>query len=245
MRVLQPSVEELGEDDLLELYATPASRHVRVNFLQALDGAIEVGGRSAALGGPSDVRLFGLLRSLADVVMVGAGTARSENYGPVRITPSLQTARQGRNQAPLPPIAVVTASADLDPSSRLFQPGPHPRPVIVTSAAADQGRCSALAEVADVLICGDLLVDLGLALDALAGLGHVRVLCEGGPILLNGLVKAQLLDDLCLTFSPVLAGPGHRTLSEGLPVAEPSSLRLGHALVGDGLLFTRYVVDRS
>src|SRR5437763_6912934 len=70
---------------------------VRLNMIAAVDGATAVDGRSGALGGPADHRVFAALRSLADVVLVAAGTVRAEGYGP----------------APLP-IAVVSGTLELD-----------------------------------------------------------------------------------------------------------------------------------
>src|SRR5262245_52892255 len=74
----------LGPDELLRLYAYPASLEspwIRANFVTSIDGAATVDGRSGALGGPADHAVFEILRDLADVVLVGAGTARQENYG--------------------------------------------------------------------------------------------------------------------------------------------------------------------
>ena len=50
---------------------------VLVNMITSLDGAVAIDQRSGGLGGPADQRVFHLLRDLADVVLVGAGTARA------------------------------------------------------------------------------------------------------------------------------------------------------------------------
>ena len=57
---------------------------VRLNMIASVDGATAVDGVSGGLGGPADRRVFGVLRSLADVVLVAAGTVRAEGYGPPR-----------------------------------------------------------------------------------------------------------------------------------------------------------------
>jgi riboflavin biosynthesis pyrimidine reductase len=84
MRQLLPSGPDVDSPaDLEAVYALPPHRHVRTNFVTSLDGAVELEGRSASLGGPADRAAFMAMRAVADVVMVGAGTARAERYGPV------------------------------------------------------------------------------------------------------------------------------------------------------------------
>jgi riboflavin biosynthesis pyrimidine reductase len=100
MRRLLPTP---GDDvDLFEAY-TPAGTFagagrpwVRVNMISSLDGAIAVRGRSGTLGGPPDRRLFMVLRSLADVIVVGAGTMRTEGYGPAHLDDGLRASRRSR-----------------------------------------------------------------------------------------------------------------------------------------------------
>ena len=83
-------------------------------------------------------------------------------------------------------------------------------------------------------------VDIRAMLAQLAERGLTRVLCEGGPHLLGSLQAAQALDELCLTVSPALAGPGAGRITAGVGV-EPQRMRLAHVLTDDELLFTRYV----
>ena len=208
MRLLLPEASE--RVNLFELYSrevhVPAGRpFVRVNMVSTLDGAVAFSGRAGILGGPGDKLLFSVLRSLADVVLVGAGTARVERYGPAKIPLEAQEIRRQRGQAPLPTMAVVTRSGALDWGSRLFT-GDGPRPIVI---AADDTRADVLASaagVADVLRTGTGAVDLSSALKALGERGLNHVLCEGGPTLNSGLAAAQLVDELCLTLSPKLAG---------------------------------------
>jgi riboflavin biosynthesis pyrimidine reductase len=96
--------------------------------------------------------------------------------------------------------------------------------------------------VADVIVAGDESVDLSAAVDALTERGHRRMLTEGGPHLLAQLVAAGRLDELCLTFAPLLAG-GDVTLRilAGQPLDPPRPLHLAHLLEDDGFLFSRYL----
>lgn len=226
---------------------------LRANFAVSLDGAVELDGHSGPLGGDADRELLATLRALADVVVVGAGTARAEGYGPVWVSQARRERRAARGQAPLPTLAVVTRSADLDPGARLFgearpdQPEP-PRPVVVTCLAAPEWRRQRLAEVAEVLVVGDAEVDLPGALVRLRELAGGRVLTEGGPRLLGDLVGAGLLDELCLTHSPLIAGPGRTRLTDGWvtpPAGALPELRLAALHAGGGQLFARYRIGTA
>src|SRR3954452_15153851 len=106
MRALVPTPSDTV--DLEAAYAVgvnapPDRPFVRINMISSLDGAIAVNGRSGLLGGPGDRQVFHALRSLADVILVGAGTARAEGYGPARIDPDAQERRRARGQHPVPP----------------------------------------------------------------------------------------------------------------------------------------------
>ncbi len=240
MRRLLPT--PLDDVDLLDAYGQvtagpPGRPHVRVNMVSSLDGAIAVGGRSGGLGGPADRRLFFVLRSLADVVLVGAGTVRAEGYGPVRLDPALTEARRGRGQRDAPPIAVVTRSCHLDWTAPFFTEA-QTRPIIITvaeaAASAERGK-----KVADVVVAGEDNVELDRALAALGDKGFASVLGEGGPRLNAQLASGGLLDELCLTLSPrVVEGDGPRIL-HGPALAEPQSWKPLHLLEEDDFLFLR------
>lgn len=191
-----------------------AAPFLRVNMISSLDGAIAVGGRSGGLGGPGDKLLFAVLRSLSDVVLVGAGTTKIERYGPVELPEAIQSAREERGQARLPPIAVVTQSLDLDWGSKLFAVR-SPRPIVIAPGSADAAKLAHAREVAEVLTAGVGSVDLPSAVRTLAAEGMHHILCEGGPTLNTGLAAAGLVDELCLTLSPQLAGSAGGVLMGG------------------------------
>jgi riboflavin biosynthesis pyrimidine reductase len=238
MRRLFPTVGDVAVGvGLEEEYFVPAGRHVRANFVMSVDGMVELGGRSAPLGGPADRSAFMAMRAVADVILVGAGTVREENYGPVRLDGAGEERRLKREQAVLPPLAIVSNSGALDPTAKVFSAGA--RPLLLTSAAAATARAD-LTAAAEVVVCGDKSVDLALALDELHARGLGRVLCEGGPTLLRSLVGAGLLDELCCTTSPWLAGYGHRGLLGDQPLAGAVAMTLTAVLEADGMLFARY-----
>jgi riboflavin biosynthesis pyrimidine reductase len=217
---------------------------VLANMVGGLDGSAAVSGRVGALSTAADAQLFRELRSVADVVLVGAETVRRERYGPVRLSDALQTDRSAAGRAPLPPIAVVSRAGVFDWSIPLFaDSGPAVRPLIVTCSAGAPGRLDEAARHAEVLVAGEESVDLASALRRLRDRGADVVLCEGGPTLLGELVAAGLLDELCLTITPVMGGDP-LPLSIAPKGAGLARFGLSHALVDDdGTLFLRYERD--
>jgi riboflavin biosynthesis pyrimidine reductase len=238
IRRLVPSPQDLeGDAELEEFYTLPPGRHVRANFVVSVDGAVEIGGRSRSLGAPADRAAFMAMRAVADAVMVGAGTARIERYGPVVISDDGQARRSARDQQPVPPLVVVSRRGLLSAEDRIFSGG-H-RPIVVTTGSA-LAEHPDLVDLADVLESGEDDVDLPRAVDRLFGMGLERILCEGGPSLLHSLLEHDLVDEICVTFSPVIAGSQHVRLSGDEPLAEPAYFGLDGLLEGDGLLMARY-----
>jgi riboflavin biosynthesis pyrimidine reductase len=231
------------EPDLAQLYAPhwdrdASAHHLRVNMIASVDGGTSADGTSGALGGPADRIIFGLLRSFADVVLVGAGTMREEQYGPARLDGQNRRARLARGQTPVPPIAVITRSANLDWASAFFTDA-EVRPIVLT-VEASQDRHERAARVADVVLAGSQEVDLALGLAELARRGFRDVLVEGGPSINAELAALDAVDELCLTISPLLlSGTSSRILrGEAAPTAR--RLELASVVTADGFLFVRY-----
>lgn len=238
IRRLLPSPGDIrGPEDLEAFYELPPQRHLRADFVVSLDGAAEIEGRSGPLGGPPDRDAFMTMRAVSDAVMAGAGTVRVENYGAVKLGEDVQDRREARGQTRLPPLVVVSRRGVLDTSAKCFTSGAPP--ILLTTRKAVEERPE-LRDAADVVECGDEEVDLRLGLDELAKRGLKRVLCEGGPSLLNSLISDDLVDEMCVTFSPLMAGPQRLHLSGGQPFAEPVRFSLEGVLEGDGMLLCRY-----
>lgn len=247
MRSLLP--EPSSNVDLVDAYeiaaGVPEGRpFVRCNMISTLDGAIALNGRSGLLGGPADRRVFQVLRSVVDVILVGAGTMRTERYGPARLDEALRQRRRDRGQSDVAPIAVVTRSGNLDWSSAFFTDA-EARPIVFTTSESDDGVRRRGNQVADVVVAGSDRVDPALALDHLHRAGFRTVLLEGGPGLNAQIVQAGLLDELCLTLSPrLVAGTGPRVLA-GPELLQPLDLEPIHLLEEDGFLFSRLAIRRS
>lgn len=228
---------------LADLYAypdpVPPAGYVRANMVSTLDGsARDAEGSSRGISAPVDQAVLGVLRALADVVVVGAGTARSEGYEPLPARPAFAQRRRTAGQAPAATLAVVTRSGDIDPASPLLAPGAAT--LLLTCRAAPLDRLRALAGDDRVVVAGDDDVDPAQALAALAARGLRRVLVEGGPSLLGRVAAAGCLDELCLTWSPLLVGGDGPRIAHGAPFA--AALRPAHLVESDGLLLGRWVV---
>ncbi|MFZ7087282.1 pyrimidine reductase family protein [Curtobacterium sp. RRHDQ10] len=237
----------LDDDALVALYDQPdRPSWLRVNFVATADGSATADGVSGSLGGDADLRVFDLLRRIADVVLVAAGTVRAEGYGAMRLHDADVAWRRDHDLPDHPVFAILSGSLALDPTSSVFTEAPV-RPIVLTRSGADPARRAALAAVADVVDCGsaddDDTVDAGVVRRVLADRGLRRVHCEGGPSLLGMLVAADEVDELCLTTSPVLeGGAGPRIATGGS--SELRAMRLAHVLRSDDVLLTRYVRAR-
>jgi riboflavin biosynthesis pyrimidine reductase len=229
-----------GAVDLNAAYAVAhrSTPTLRVNFVTSLDGSATVNGVSGGLGGPADKLVFDTLRRLADVVLVGAGTVRDEGYGAMRLSDDDARWRREHGLAEQPAFALVSGRLDLDPTSAVFAEAPV-RPLVLTADSAPASNRQALSQAADVISCGTDRVDPALVVSTLVERGLTQILCEGGPSLFGSLIAADLVDELCLTVSPLLEGGAGIRISHGnSPV--PRSMRLVQVLESDGLLLTRY-----
>jgi riboflavin biosynthesis pyrimidine reductase len=195
---------------------------LRLNMISSVDGSTAVDGLSGGLGGSADRKVFAALRSLADVVLVAAGTVRAETYGPANV-----------------PIAVVSGTLSLDWTTPFFTAASH-RPIVVTSKQAPPAALEQAGAVADVLIAGDTAVDLSEAVHQLGERGFRHVLAEGGPSLNGAVAAAGLLDELCLTLAPRLVSGAAKRIVTGAALVPPPELTLRTACEEDGYLFLRY-----
>lgn len=214
---------------------------LRANMVSTLDGAAQHEGRSQPISGATDMQIFGTLRGLADVVIVGAETVRQEGYRPARAREAFADRRQAAGQGPAPAIAVVSASLELDFSWPLFT-SPLVPTLVLTGAAAAPDRVAAAEKAgARVVIAGDGMgVDPARAVHALADLGMTRLLTEGGPRLLGQLIASEVLDELCLTVSPVLTAGDAQRIAGGPSITVPRRFALVSLLEEEGFLFGRY-----
>jgi riboflavin biosynthesis pyrimidine reductase len=215
---------------------------LRVNFVSSADGAAQADGKSEGLQTSGDNRVFAALRDLADVVLAGAGTVTIEGYRAVVVSDRRAAIRRAYGLRDVLPTAVISRSLHLDPDSTLFVDAARDaRTIVLTCDASSPDRRAALDAVADVVVCGGDSVDLALARAALEQRGLTRILSEGGPTSFGSLAAGGVVDELCLSVSPLLVGPGPTRITAGAaPWDTPVALRLTGLLEEDGALFLRY-----
>jgi riboflavin biosynthesis pyrimidine reductase len=224
---------DLTDDDLLAAYAFPSQQPwVRANFVTTLDGAIRGNDDlSGSISPESDQRVFRIARRNADVVLVGAGTVRAEDYRP--------STR---------PLALVTRTLDLPSTLRLFADATqeHATPMAFTTDEAAASATDELRARVEVVPCGSGHVDLARLVATLAARGLNRIHCEGGPHLLGSLLQSGLLDELLQTIVPILRGGGPGEHLVDIPAGLDPMVRLTttQVLEEDGVLFLRATVDR-
>lgn len=232
------------DKELLEHYAI-ADRsvlRVRANFIASLDGAATHDGRTRGLNNADDKQVFDLLRMLCDVVLVGAGTLRTEGYADLRVEEGASAWRLQHGLPPQPTLAVVSARLTPDPEMAAFAKAPV-RPIIFTHANSPVHKRRDLSCAAEVIACGEQRLDPHAMLAYLAQRGLRQVLCEGGPHLLGTLIEADCLDELCLTLSPVLENGSAGRITAGA-AQTPRGMRLGHVLSAGDTLLLRYERSR-
>ena len=232
-RLWPDAASDLSDDALVSALRDPV---LRVNFVSSVDGAATRDGLSGGLGDPADRRYFELLRRVADVVLVGAGTVRAEGYGPLRVSDASVAWREAHGLPPHPVFAIVSGSLDVDPGSRIFTEAPV-RPILVTTTGRE---VAAFAASADVVQCGTgERVDAVAAVAALRDRGLTRILCEGGPHLFGSLLVADVVDELCMTLEPSLEAGTARRIAAGI-LPDPRGLELVHVLRSGSTLLLRY-----
>ena len=225
MRVLigaEPN-DDVADEDLARLYAVPKGRaFLRVNMVSTVDGsATGDDARSGSINNAADQRVFHTLRSLADVIVVGAGTAAAEGYSPADV-----------------PIVLVSRKAQVPPSLA----GAPVGSVYLATCSRSDGLASAKEVLGEkhVLELGSHRVDLPLLKQTLAERGWTSQLCEGGPHLLRDLVFNGCVDELTATTVPRLVAGAYPRITEGAPIDVPLELAL--LLEDRGTLFGRWTL---
>ena len=179
---------------------------------------------SRDLTSESDLKLLLLLRALSDVVLVGANTARMENYRQPKVREEFAFLNRKA-----PRLAVVSSSLDFDLAAPLFHGGQEQTIVINVGGKTPSVALNEIAQVIDVPSASSRFVlDL---IAALRELGLRKITCEGGPSLLSQLLEAGAVDEYDLTVSPVTVG-GSPAWSDALPQDSEWDL-VGTAVSGD------------
>lgn len=244
LRRLGPHAEADLDDDTLLAELRTGEPVLRVNFVASVDGSATHNGLSGGLSDDADKRYFELLRRASDAVIVGAGTVRAEGYGPLRVSDESVRWRVAQGLPEHPVFVIVSRSLDIDPV--IVREAPV-RPVLVTT---ERARVPGSLADADIVRAGDDAVNGALLRVALHERGLTTLLCEGGPRLFASLLDGGddhdgggVVDELCLTTSPVLEGGGGIRITDGL--AGSRRLELVSILRSASTLLVRYRLARD
>lgn len=213
---------------------------VLVNMVSSVDGGTAIDGTSTGLGDDDDLTLFKVQRALPDVILVGAGTVRAEDYRPVRLDGERRSRRVDRGQEPTPRLVIVSGRLSLKPDAKVFSDPSNP-PIVFTGSEVDPGRRDEFAGVADVVALDDL--DAEAVIEYLGDFSVV--LCEGGPSLIGQLVSVGLVDEINLTIAPMMLSGESKRVAYGAPAVAPLDMQLDRLILGDRSLFLRYLNTNS
>jgi riboflavin-specific deaminase-like protein len=231
--------EELATGLRLRELAPPDRPYLGINMVSSLDGKATLDWRTRGLSSDTDRRVFHQLRTQADAVMVGAGTARTERYGRITKSDELRQIRQNEGLVPDALAVVVSGRLDLPPDLPLLNE-PDQRVVIATASADTLPGLTGDVEYARV---GDDLPRLMAYLREQHGVNSV--LCEGGPTLNSFLFAADVVDELFLTLNPkLLSGSAALTIVAGRELVEPAEPGLVSVAEAGGELYTRWRFSR-
>lgn len=199
-------------------------------MVSSVDGAAAAQGVTAPMSTPADRAVFRVLRAMSDVVLVGAGTARVENYGPASTPDALVDWRRERGLRPAPVIIQVTRSGRVHEGRGMFAE-PGAAAVVTSSTDAEVlARLRGLAGESGVIQAptsnGGL--DIPAALAGMAERGWVRVLCEGGPTFLARMAAADAVDEWCVTTAPLAVPVAATRITSGPDDGGPDRVRPLH-----------------
>ncbi len=213
-------------------------------MVSSLDGSVTLRAVSEGLGGPADKRALARVRDACDVILVGAGTVRDEDYPPYPGGQERQRRRSDKGLAARPPVAMVTRTGRL-PDGHPLVADPATAPIVIVAASDEERSRAALAATPagpaiDWLVAGEGTLDWHAALDGLAARGLTRISCEGGPRVNGELLDAGLVDEAFVTIAPALVGGDGLRLTRSSAPAHRQDLTLVSALVHGDELLLRY-----
>jgi riboflavin biosynthesis pyrimidine reductase len=211
--------------------------YIVCNFVASADGKATTNGRTAGLADEADREIFHLLRTQVDALLAGTGTLAIERYGPPVRDARLAQIRIDEGRAPQPLAVVVSRTGAVPFDIPLFgDPGVH---VVLYAPAATVVPSRPARLTHHALEVGDAGLDAVMR-SLRRDHGIRSLLCEGGPVLFNSLLREQLVDELFLTISPILAGGAELPVTAGPAIAAAAPMRLAWALQHNGSLFLRY-----
>jgi riboflavin biosynthesis pyrimidine reductase len=209
----------------------PGRPYVIGNFVTTLDGVVSLNVPGQSGGGPisgfnqHDHLVMGVLRAVADAVIVGAGTLRAvphHRWTAAYVAPAYASAYQQLRTLlgkPEPPLnVIVTARGEVNLTLPVFQSGDVPVLIVTTTQGEERIHAQSVPPAVQIVgVQSTGLLGAQAIVQAVCGGYRCNViLVEGGPQLLGDFFAEQLLDELFLTLAPQIAGRDTTTERPGL-----------------------------
>lgn len=218
-------------------------RWLRATMVATVDGAaIDASGVSEGINTGADQTVFETMRTQCDAVLVGAGTVRIEGYTRLRVPEQFKPIRQASGRTVPPVLVVATRTGDVPEEATRLRPDAGGL-LVVAGPAADSATLDRLRDRIgheQVVTVPEGADTAAAAVYAAVDRGLTAIQCEGGPSLLSSIRSAGLLDEVCLTISPLLVGGSGLRIVDG-PDGR-SQLRPVALLEEDGSLMGRWLV---
>lgn len=246
MQIVAPLPEKvLADSEITELYPWPNRPWIRANMVQTLDGGvIDENNKTLNLSTDSDKKIFRFLRQLSDVILVGSKTAQSAPYLDIKINSQNQEIRKKLRLAKKPRLAVVSNNLSFT-KEWLKARNDEEQPIIYTSQSSET-KIRPFIGLAEFVYCGQKEVDLKSVKQDLVRRSFKRILCEGGPTLLHGLLNTNLLDELDLSIVAKFSESSSVTsLINGSSFKTPIHFKPVHVLQENNTVFLRYLSDNG
>ncbi len=192
---------------------------VRACLATSLDGKISDGLSTTPnfTSREDRARLFNL-RSVSDVLLVGAQTVRHESLAPLIRNPKLVEQRRQRRQNDHPDVAIFTRTGELPWQNAYFQAAKQKISIFSPGPLSDSNARQAQELDIQLFTYGDTM---NVAFDQLRALRYKNVLCEGGGSLIHSLLAERLVDELHLTIAPTVIGQGDSVCLVRGPLLDP------------------------
>ena len=244
MLQVSPAPEKVILDtELKDLYPWPNKPWIRANMVQTLDGGVtDKNQKTLSLTTDSDKQIFRFLRQLCEVILVGSKTAQSAPYLNIKISEQNQELRKKLRMTKKPRLAVV--SNNLNFSKDWFKSRTDDEQPLIYSSQINEANIRPFVGLAEFVFCGQKELDLKSVKQDLIRRSFKRILCEGGPTLLHGLMNTNVLDELDLSIVAKFSESGQLTsLLSGSKFRFPVNFKPVHVLQENETILLRYIVE--
>lgn len=244
MLVISPAPEKVISDlDLIDFYPWPNKPWIRANMVQTLDGGItDKNDKTLEISTDADKQIFRLLRQLSEVILVGAKTAQSAPYLNIKVNEKNQELRKKLRLAKKPRLAIV--SNNLNFTKEWFKSRTDDEQPLVYTSQSNDSNIKPFIGLAEFVFCGQMQVDLKSVKQDLVRRSFKRILCEGGPTLLHGLINENILDELDLSIVAKFSeNPNLTSIVEAKKFRINPTFKPLHVLQEDQTIFVRYLSE--